>query len=141
MEGFLPLGLGGLDVILGIQWLETLGMTHTNWKSQVMKFQLGNEMVTLREDSTLGKTLVPLKAMKHTLRHEGSGFLVELNQIEAPVEEEEHGPVYLQEVLTQHASIFNMPKGLPLVRGQEHSIVLKEGTLPISVQPYRYPHV
>ena len=48
VEDFLPLGLGSSDIILGIQWLATLGMTHTNWKLQVMKFQLGNETVTLR---------------------------------------------------------------------------------------------
>ena len=29
---FLPPSLGSSDVILGIQWLKTLGMTQTNWK-------------------------------------------------------------------------------------------------------------
>ncbi|KAK0577832.1 hypothetical protein LWI29_000918 [Acer saccharum] len=77
VEDFLPLGLGSSDVILGIQWLATLGMTHTNWKLQVMKFQLGNETVTLRGDPSLGKTLVPLKAMMRTCKYE-KGLLVEL---------------------------------------------------------------
>lgn len=40
-EDFLPLQLGGTDVILGVQWLEKLGAVITNWKTQVMKFQWG----------------------------------------------------------------------------------------------------
>lgn len=38
-EDFLPLVLGGFDVILGVQWLEKFGAMVTNWKTQVMKFQ------------------------------------------------------------------------------------------------------
>ncbi|ESR37449.1 hypothetical protein CICLE_v10030074mg [Citrus x clementina] len=53
VEEFLPLGLGSSDAILG-----------------VMKFMLGNESVTLRGDPSLGKTLVSLKAMMRTIKHE-----------------------------------------------------------------------
>lgn len=82
VEAFLSLGLGSSDAILGVQWLETLGMTHTNWKTHVMKFMLGNESVTLRGDPSLGKTLVSLKAMMRTIKHERAGVLVECNQFE-----------------------------------------------------------
>lgn len=33
VESFLPLALGNLDIILGIQWLEKLGTMTTNWKT------------------------------------------------------------------------------------------------------------
>ena len=81
MDDLLPLSLGSSDFIMGIQWLETLGMTYTNWKQQVMKFQMGNKMVTLLRDPFLGKTMVSLKTMMKTLRHEGKGLLVELNKV------------------------------------------------------------
>ncbi|XP_062113017.1 uncharacterized protein LOC133824158 [Humulus lupulus] len=38
VEDFLPLDLGNTDIILPIQWLETLGVTHINWKTHSMKF-------------------------------------------------------------------------------------------------------
>lgn len=140
VEEFLPLGLGSADVILGIKWLETLGMTHTNWKTQVMKFRLGNESVTLRGDPSLGKTLVSLKAMMRTIKHEGTGILVELNQLEGLGEEKSDVPPFLHQILADYAEVFDMPMGLPPIRGHEHSIVLKDDSQPISVRPYRYPH-
>lgn len=40
-EDFLPLRLGRSDVILGMQWLDTLGLMKTNWKEQTMEFEVG----------------------------------------------------------------------------------------------------
>lgn len=57
-EDFLPLKLGNSDLILGVQWLEKLGPVVTNWKSQVMKFQLGGSTVTLQGDPSLIPSLV-----------------------------------------------------------------------------------
>ena len=48
VEDFLPLELGSSNVILGMQWLETLGGMHVNWQTLTMKFKLGGEWVTLQ---------------------------------------------------------------------------------------------
>lgn len=40
VEDFLPLALGNSDVILGVQWLETLGTVSTNWRTQTLKFMV-----------------------------------------------------------------------------------------------------
>lgn len=45
----------------------------------------------------------------------------------------------LKEVLEEYIKVFEVPQGLPPPRGHEHSIVLKEGSNPMSVRPYRYP--
>lgn len=52
-EDFLPLSLGSSDIILGVQWLEKLGTVATNWKSQVMQFEVGGNTVTLVGDPSL----------------------------------------------------------------------------------------
>lgn len=50
-------------------------------------------------------------------------------------------PEELYGVVEHFKTVFQMPKGLPPLRSKQHHIVLKEGTNPISVRPYRYPQV
>jgi hypothetical protein len=42
-------------------------------------------------------------------------------------------------LLHAFADVFTEPIGLPLARGREHHIVLKPGSSPVAVRPYRYP--
>ena len=46
-NSFLPLNLGGVDAILGMQWLETLGDMRVNWKEQRMRFKVDGVPVTV----------------------------------------------------------------------------------------------
>lgn len=43
-------------MILGIQWLETLGPVVTNWKTQLMKYQVNGETMTVKGDSSLARS-------------------------------------------------------------------------------------
>lgn len=144
IESYLPLQLGNSDVILGVQWLEKLGTMTTNWKTQTMKFRLGDTTVTLKGDPSLGRSKISLKAMMRTLRKEGGGFLVELNHLSGGIGDKGKDttassvPLFLQPTIKQYQHVFQMPAGLPPLRGHEHAIRLKEGTDPVSVRPYRY---
>lgn len=64
VEDFLPLELGNSDMILGIKWLETLGVMTVNWKNLSMKFTLGDRQVSLKGDPGLNRTLMSLKALQ-----------------------------------------------------------------------------
>ena len=147
IEDFLPIALGNSDLILGLQWLEKLGTMSANWNSQKIKFKLGNDMVTLTGDASLGRTGITLKAMMKTLRNEGKGFLVEFNYLGAVTEKEQEiqkaseVPSFLSPLVQHYQGVFDLPSGLPPVRHQDHNIVLKEGTDPVNVRPYRYPQI
>ena len=43
-------------------------------------------------------------------------------------------------LLHTYKNIFAKPSGLPPTRSHDHSIPLLEGSNPVKVKPYRYPH-
>jgi len=45
----------------------------------------------------------------------------------------------VQTVLQRYADVFEEPQTLPPHRGLDHKIILKPGTPPVNVRPYRYP--
>lgn len=142
IDDFLPLELVSSDVILGMTWLSSIANMNINWKRLRMKFSLGGTSVCLQGDPSLCRSLVSLKAMIRTIKHEGQGMIVELGCVTV-VAREQLGCVSerLQQLLQEFASVFRMPMGLPPPRHKEHTITLKEGSTPVSVRPYRYPQI
>ena len=51
-----------------------------------------------------------------------------------------HLPPKLAALLGEFSKVFAVRTGLPPISGHEHSINLKEGTLPMCERPYKYPH-
>ena len=41
------LELGGIDIILGMEWLETLGEVKTDWRKKTMSYEQGGKFITL----------------------------------------------------------------------------------------------
>ncbi|KAL4568842.1 hypothetical protein LXL04_024459 [Taraxacum kok-saghyz] len=114
--------------------------TKTNWKEQTMAFMLGAKQITLKGDPSLGKSLVSLRAMEREVCREGAGVLIELNEVETEKEKNQEPPEFLKAALEPFKDLFATPTGMPPKRNMEHQITLKEGTAPISVRLYRYPH-
>ena len=48
IEDFLPLDLGGVDVILGMQWLFSLGVTTVDWKNLLLTFSVDGKLVNIK---------------------------------------------------------------------------------------------
>ncbi|XP_019188336.1 PREDICTED: uncharacterized protein LOC109182641 [Ipomoea nil] len=100
--------LGGVDMILGVAWLETLGNIKANWERMTMTFKVGDRPIQLSGDPSLSRLPVSVSALENPS--------------------------------DQHCQVFGDLQGLPLSRANDHQIVLKTGTTPVSVKPYRYGH-
>ena len=60
MEDFLPFDLTSSDVILGIQWIETLGDVQVNWELQKIRFRVQGKMITILGDPSSCGSMVSL---------------------------------------------------------------------------------
>ncbi|GJV27604.1 putative mitochondrial protein [Tanacetum coccineum] len=140
-EDFYPLELGSTDIILGVKWLRQLGEVRVNWKRLTMTFQNGDNRVTLCGEPGLHRTEASLRSLARGISVNDQGYFVTLASLNgAELPESQVNPA-LGTLLTEFVDIFSMPIGLPPSRDHEHAIVLKEGTEPINVRPYRYPQL
>nr|GEZ42526.1 putative mitochondrial protein [Tanacetum cinerariifolium] len=69
------------------------------------------------------------------------GFVVALASLHEYAHPESQVNPELDDILTEFSDVFLMPVGLPSLRDHEHAIVLKGGTEPVNVRPYRYPQL
>jgi hypothetical protein len=104
--------LAGYDLVLGTQWLVTLGPIAWDFTKRSMSFTRQDQTVCW-EDIT-ARAPPPLTA------------------ITSPTD-------LLDELLAEFGGIFAEPTSLPSQRACDHSITLKPGSLPVAVRPYRYP--
>ncbi|TYJ97524.1 transposon Tf2-1 polyprotein isoform X1 [Cucumis melo var. makuwa] len=109
---FLPLELGGVDAILGMQWLYSFGL------KSMMKGWTETDQGYLVECRAIEGGVVLAEEEKGT----------EVDVI----------PATVQNVLDNFSDIFDWPDTLPPRRAIEHPIHLKTGTDPVNVRPYRY---
>ncbi|CAA0265790.1 unnamed protein product [Arabidopsis thaliana] len=134
---FYALQLSGLDVVLGVQWLESLGPILCNWKAHSLEFMWAERLVKLQglhqqkitkahyaeitKDAKLGQACFAL-----TIQEERPGN---------PAIDTEMGAL-----LERYNDVFQPLSALSPHREIEHHITLKEGFDPVNVRPYRYAH-
>ena len=63
-ETFFLFELRGVDVILRVAWLATLGDVRVNWKTLIMNFCIEGQKMQIKGDHTLTRTLGTPKALK-----------------------------------------------------------------------------
>ncbi|XP_019189232.1 PREDICTED: uncharacterized protein LOC109183619 [Ipomoea nil] len=136
--------LGGVDMILGVAWLETLGNIKANWARMTMTFKVGDRLIQLSGDPSLSRLPVSVNALENPSDVDFSCILWEIttlpssNNDDIEISNSQHSQ--LRNLLQQHCQVFGDPQGLPPSRANDHQIVLKTGTTPVSVKPYRYGH-
>jgi hypothetical protein len=104
--------LASYDLVLGTQWLATLGDIIWNVAAGTMEFKVADQQVCWRSVAP------PTPSRIHSA------------SVTEPL---------LDELLASFADVFAEPKGLPPARGRAHRIILKPDTASVAVRPYRYP--
>ncbi|GJZ55413.1 reverse transcriptase [Tanacetum coccineum] len=138
------LPLEGCEMVLGIQWLATLGTIQFDFKNLVMDFVLKGKRCVLRgtPQSTLqwikGKQLgSSLNQMRVEIFSMAMCVclvtLMQMTGVNAQCEPN------IQTLLKEFNSVFATPKELPPNRSHDHTIPLSPNTPPINIRPYKHP--
>jgi hypothetical protein len=130
------------NIILGVQWLNTLGPITTNYKTMEMSFtEEGGRKIVLRGMTGNSAKIVTAKRMEAIFRREEIVYAAEC-RISARMDEQGkvHYTPEIQEIIDKHSKVFGpIPPGVPPDRGFEHIIELEMGAKPVITTPYRHP--
>jgi hypothetical protein len=107
------LPLEGFDVILGVQWLKSLGPIMWDFAALTTDFVREGRSVRLVGCGGTPSALYPLQPADNIM----------------------------ETLLQTYSDIFEEPRGLPPQRAHNHRIHLLPGTASIVVRPYRYPQL
>ena len=132
------LPLTGLDVVLGIQWLETLGSVVCDWRKLTMEFRWKTQTKKLVGIDRKNIQAASIEEITKGIRPSHALFVVCLQVAQTKLQQSIHPS--LHELLQEFSDLFIEPSSLPPAREVDHGIALKEGTEPINVRPYRYAH-
>jgi len=105
--------LAGYDIVLGTQWMATLGPIVWDFAARSLSFTYqGRAFCWAGVPSTGAPSLRAATASSASL---------------------------LDGLLAAYDDIFTEPSGMPPPRARDHAITLKPGSAPVVVRPYRYP--
>lgn len=143
----------GADVVLGVQWLQTLSPFVFDFTIPSMSFYHNNSLLTITGsrnatishasfhqltrmltthsiDSVHCISMLPSKITKVSL--------LTLTPIDDNASLLPHPDI--QKLLHKYQVVFSTPQGLPPPRPHDHHIHLRQSANPINIKPYRYPH-
>uniref|UniRef100_A0A2N9FBV1 Retrotransposon gag domain-containing protein n=1 Tax=Fagus sylvatica TaxID=28930 RepID=A0A2N9FBV1_FAGSY len=119
------LELGGYGIVLGTQWLSTLGMINWDFKNLMMGFMHEGKKVWLQGLKEKPNLIQGSKDFKGKATMKGLLFQIMPCEL-ASIQEEIGAPI--RELVEEFPQVFEEPKGLPPKRNHEHQILLKHET-------------
>jgi hypothetical protein len=132
--------MGGADVVLGIQWLQSLGTVAFNFQELFMKFSLEGKEIELRGITGKPGKVISSNGMTKLLKKGHQGIIAQLCSLDVQTSKP-YIPQDLQRIIDKHSKVFeDIPKGLPPTRNHDHEIRLIPGSVPPNIRPYRYPY-
>jgi hypothetical protein len=137
---FYVLNLGGCDIVLGVQWLNTLGPILWAFVKLRMEFNLLDSRHVLQGITPTEVSLMNGEQFGRAMNQDKQGLVLQLLPPDAfCISTIETEPFFVN-LLDQFQEVFGEPTGLPPNRDHNHNIVLQPGAKPVCVEPYRYPY-
>jgi hypothetical protein len=132
--------MGGADIVLGVQWLQSLGTMDFNFQELFMKFSLEGKEIELRGITGKPSKVISSNDMKKILKKGHHGVIIQLCSLDLQTSKPSI-PLYFQGIIDNHSKVFeDIPRGLPPTRNHDHAIHLIPGSVPPNIRPYRYPY-
>jgi hypothetical protein len=133
------LELGGLDMVLGVSWLSTLGEVIMDWKLLTMQFLHEKRLVKLQGLQSTSGNQGYLNSFLRDLHggRESEWWWSQLNVIE---KDKSITHPAIEQLLEKFHQVFTTQLQLPPERSKVHQIKLFPDHGTINVRPYRYPH-
>lgn len=134
--------LRGDELVLGVEWLKSLGPVLTDYEKLTLTFLKECQLVQLQGEARQ----VPEEASLHQLKRMVSTHVVETLlqlQLVSPTLPSEPTPsaiTWLDPLLNTYSHLFTEPKGLPPKCPIDHTMPILTSANPVNVRPYRYPH-
>ncbi|XP_028208461.1 uncharacterized protein LOC114391685 [Glycine soja] len=151
------LPIQGVDIVLGVQWLQTLGPFVFDYIIPSMQFYHNGVLVTLHGTTSPSLSLATLPQLNRMIHTESVATIHTITMLladslpppstpqthslsrdEQPTLDSFHPDI--TQLLHRYSPIFSIPHGLPPNRPHDHHIHLKPHSNPINIKPYRYPH-
>jgi hypothetical protein len=123
--------------VLGIQLLVTLGSIAWDFRALTMEFTMARISFLLQ--GLAAPNLWEETEFPSTGEGCHKGLWLQLLDNVVDFGGVEHGPK-LEALLDVFANLFEEPKGLPPSMSHDHAILLKSGSKPVCVRPYKYPY-
>ncbi|KAK9105260.1 hypothetical protein Scep_022104 [Stephania cephalantha] len=136
-DDFFPMSLPNSDVLLGMQWLYSLGVTTTDWPNLTLTFTSEGKDYSVQGDPNLHRALISCRSFQRSYEKAVGCFLIELYQFSTTVATPDLSSLdpSIQSVLFSFSELFQVPTALPPPRAFDHAIVLQEGTDPVESAP------
>jgi hypothetical protein len=105
--------MGGVDVVLGIQWLQSLGTMAFNFQELFMKFLLEGKEIELRGITGKPSKVIISNGMTKLLKNGNQGVIEQLCSLYVQTSKP-YIPLDIQGIIDKHSKVFEyIPKGLP----------------------------
>ncbi|MCH87339.1 hypothetical protein A2U01_0008207, partial [Trifolium medium] len=144
------LPIQGADVVLGVQWLQTLGPFVLDFTIPSMQFYHNDSLLTITGSKPATVTPASFHQITCMMHTNSIATLHSITMLPSPVNPTQipssdaqilHSlHPELQAILEPYLHIFTKPKSLPPSRPHDHHIHLTPTATPVNIKPYRYPH-